>query len=368
MITGSSKNAAQKRYKRLKDKIEGALNSGGAGTPTAAPATTQTSATRSNKKTTGPRKRKQSEVKEEEEESNAGVPQVDGADDTSPRHQTRGKSLIYDLSASFFSDDDLSEVSFERGIEKGDADYVFNPTTARSEDDNDPLFGSESSTRPNFKRLKKAHPSDFVDRLNAPMREIGETVVTPGPKPLKHGKPISRKTAAPANEKDLSSKTLFASRYSKMNMPVSQQPLPSIEHSPPQTPIPVSSAKKQQSVTGTDSDIDIKSLRPGALLTFPSKRQSQLSTSAIQKPLVELERFSTPITIASSESSSHDAAGKALKQNLAEHVEQIELRPEDSISNAGVRIQEDAMPTPVTQKGKHLGISMLRFVLLCPEC
>ena len=154
-------------------------------------------------------------------------------------------------------------------------------------------------------------------------------------------------------EKEVASKTPAAAKPgAKSTMPLFQQPLPSIEFSPPSAYANPCSAKKQQSGTeiNSDDDLDIKSLKPGTLLSFPVKRQHQMFSNAIPKAILE-QRASTPISITSSLSSTTNSAATQLKHDLTDHVQGIEIRPEDSISNTGDHGQEDA--DPKTPKGKH---------------
>ncbi|KAJ9613049.1 hypothetical protein H2200_002990 [Cladophialophora chaetospira] len=360
--TGSSKGACAMRYKRLVDKIEANTGVGAAHTATGTSATTQSNAAKDKKKSTTPRKRKATDVKDKDTDDNAPMPpQVDGASDLPPR-RTRGKRVNYGVVAGYpggtlTTDDELSLTSFD----DSDDDFVFKPTTVKSEDEDDSLFGAEIGDKPDVKRFKKSQSSSMSDRTTltpvaaAKTRDVAP--VTPPSSVRKHGNDITQKTTSPKNATEFSSKIPVSSKPKvKSTMHPSQQPLPSIEFSPPSTP---THAKKKQSVTASESDfdIDIKSLRPGTVLEFPVKRQSRVSSVSSTTP----KRFSTPITIASSVSSSHDSAGKALKQNLADHAEQNEIRPEDSVSNIGVRAEEEFVIAPSTPTGKHPHLYFVRL-------
>ena len=325
---GSTKGACAIRYKRLKDKIEKDTGVAAGNTTKATPAAQQSNIAKDKKKNATPRKRKATDFKDEDDDDDNGpLPsQVDGPADLPPR-QSRGKKVNYDVLAGtlYSSDDEFSLSSFENG----DGDFVFK--TVKSEDEDDSICGGGSDDEPVVKRFKKS-----------------QSAVTPPPTVRKFGNVKAQKTAQSNDAKVLPRIPIPPKASYKSTMHPSQQPLPSIEFSPPSTPTPV---KKKQSITSTDSDIDVKSLRPGTILKFPAKSRTPVSSV----PPTPAERFWTPITIGSSVSSAHESAGRMLKQNLIEHAEQIELCPEDSISNIGAHAaKEDSVAVPSTPTGKHL--------------
>jgi hypothetical protein len=148
--------------------------------------------------------------------------------------------------------------------------------------------------------------------------------------------------------------------------PTVQHPLPSLEFSPPVTPITPFSTKKQQSMIQSDSEVDDPILKPGMVLSFPAKRQVPLFTnnSSTQIPVAPI-RSNTPISIASDTTSSSfgNSAGGQLKADLAEHVQQLDLRPEDSVSNINVAMtpvvvkHESGFAVPNTPKSKFAVLS-----------
>jgi hypothetical protein len=354
VATGSTKGAAAIRYRRLKERIERETGAGGANTANGTGATQKSSA--KGKKSSGSRKRKAPVEDEDdnEDEDKEALPQVDGAaDGAGTKRQTRGKKLDYDILASFTSDDDRSLMS----LGEGDEDYVVSQAIITSEDEVDMFIGFQHDVKPNMKHRKKSQQSSLASQTTSTpatiTKELSEAPVTPPSTVFKHGSKLTEAYVAPGKEKEIPLTTPGATKGKvKSTMHYSQKPLPSIEYSPPLTPTRAIHAKKRQTDVEEDSDIDIKSLKPGTVLNFPAKSQPQINT-VLQKPIIDSERLSSPITITSSLSSSHDSAGRMLKQTLADHVEPIKLRPEDSISNIGVPQVEDVLGTPATPAGKQ---------------
>ena len=347
------------RYKRLKDKIEEAMGSGGAAAAASNPPATPAKAT---KKAAGPRKRKASPIKDEEDEDDIKPSQLDGASEQgASRRQTRGKKLNFDLLATFTSDEDMGLDSFENG----DTEYVARTATMKSDDDDDESFSeSEGSIQPDVKRVKNNQPAGALC-------ETARSLFPSPSKSVKHGSRPFPKTTAPEGGKELVSKLSAPFKSAiEATMPTSQKPLPSIEFSPspPTTCTIKSCSKKQQSVADGDSDVETLRLAPGTVLSFPAKLQIQPSRFVTPEPLISPTQSSSSATFYSAQSSSHDSAGRMLKQNLREHASQLEIRPEDSVSNIGTGTQDEETETPVTPNGKRFMISSLHRIPPLSDC
>ncbi|EXJ55520.1 hypothetical protein A1O7_08448 [Cladophialophora yegresii CBS 114405] len=244
-------------------------------------------------------------------------------------------------------------------FEKGNEDYVVSEATIKSEDEDAAFFGIESEIEPNTKRIRQSRVSSSTNRTTrTPVmatNKYSEAPVTPQLTVSKHRSKLDE------NLKEILSKyPITAKAMVKSVLHDPQKPLPSIEFSPPPAPTLVASDKKQQ------IDIDIKSLKPGTVLNFPAKRQPQIIYVS-QKHTLDPERFSSPVTVTSSLSSSHDSAGRMLKQNLADPARQIDLRPEDSVSNISVRSVENVSATPPTVTGLVSNTDRFFKGLLTPQ-
>ncbi len=362
MAVGSSKGAVAMRYARLKKRIEQETGTAAGNQVTGTGSAQRSKATKATKESAGSRnlKRKAPDAEEEDDEDNskASLPQVDGADDEiCPGRQTRGNKVNYDLDAVYGDDVFTSDEESSLSSWEGDLDSVFGGTSLKHEDEDD-SSNAETDTKPQVKRLKHSSSSAF-DRQTTPTPKPAaaqreHVPITPPSSVSKLENKVTRKTAAPKTAKEMPPKMSVPFKANiRSTMHPSQRLLPSIESSPPLSPTPALATKKQQSVASTDDDTDVKNLKPGTILYFPAKRQMPVSTSTSYTSFPEPERFSTPITIASSTSSSHDSAGKMLKGNLEEHVQQMELRPEDSVSNIGARAEEDAVMERATPTGKQ---------------
>jgi hypothetical protein len=142
--------------------------------------------------------------------------------------------------------------------------------------------------------------------------------------------------------------------------PTIQQPLPSPEVTPLATPSAALPVKKQQSIVASDSEPDTPIVPPGLFLSIPAKRQAPHFTDGIAQGPIAPIRSHTPISIASTTtlSSSDDSTGRQLKADLVDHAQQLDLRPEDSVSNinvAGTPVvvkTESEFAVPSTPKSK----------------
>jgi hypothetical protein len=317
------------RYKRLKDKIEGTYFSGKSSTATNTPSVPKNPSKATNK-ASAPRKRKASEVKDdfkdEEDESKPNLSQLDGqADETPTARQTRPKTSKIDLPALLFGDDDSSSAS----LAKDDSDSDFNLVKF------DDSVDSDHSDKPTIKRVKKSPPSSPAV-LALPLAPAPSAPPL-GPMQVKK---IPAKTLAPTTKTNVPPSVPIVPPRS-----VSKKPLAAIQSPVSPTPKPRVCIMKQSPVHPDNNiDIDIKRLKPGALLSFPQ-------VVKVQKPRAEPERSSTIFLTASSISSSHDSAGRALKQILGHHISSLEVRPEDSVSNMGVRVADEDLVAP---RGKSL--------------
>ena len=355
--TGSTKGAVSVRLRRLKDRIEGSLNAGLAGAPNNSTTATQAASKRT-KKIVGSRKRKapadeDAQDGDANDEPAAGPFQVDGSVDgvTTSRRQTGRKKQKYKAN-KFLSDDELSLSSFE----SGETDSLFKPDTNKSENENG-TSEVEGIAKPAIKRRKMPAATLIRDRrtpgpVSGRKSYVGSMgIITPPTDEIKQRNTIAKQIVSPTNENEVVSKSPPTTKHS-VDSPVllSEQPLPSIEFSPPSTPFTTISAEKQQSVATKCSDIDIKSLKPGTLLSFAAKGQPQIFSMAIQKPVLNQNRASTANSITSSLPSTATFASIQLKQHTIEHVHQLDIRPEDSISNIGIHGEEDGR---TTVKGKR---------------
>ncbi|OAL33764.1 hypothetical protein AYO20_06940 [Fonsecaea nubica] len=335
IATGSTRAAVEVRWRRLKKKIDGDI--GAAQPATATPALSATApppqpaqglkAGQGKKKTAASRKRKIEAVEDGDDEDDAdaaGPPQVDGQIDFKPsssRRRTRGKKLNFDIKAFLDSDVDSSAILSSGG----DEDYVADVKVIKSEDD-DSLI---SSPRDDRKAKAKA-------------------------KRIKKSQPLSTKAAAPVKPNEVRPNLPAVSKgNTQSSMHPSDRPLPSIEYSPPATPLSGVFMDGQQGLVNADSEITLESLKPGMIITLPPKGRAHISKST-PDDTVTMRESSFSLISASSVSATRfstatDSVNQMLQQELANHVE---IRPEDSASNVAGHAEEDSTPARDVPTGK----------------
>ncbi|KIW33899.1 uncharacterized protein PV07_00714 [Cladophialophora immunda] len=162
------------------------------------------------------------------------------------------------------------------------------------------------------------------------------------------------KAAPPSNANNVQQKPPAVPKAkAKSCMHPSDRPLPSIEYSPPATPLSSAFTSEKQGVVDAESEITLRILKPGMVLTLPPKSRPQVLDNTADWPVSKQDLpFSlisvTPSVSMMSRSTTTDSIGKMLQQDLADHVE---IRPEDSISNIAVRPEQDSNPATVTPTG-----------------
>ncbi|KIY01321.1 uncharacterized protein Z520_02873 [Fonsecaea multimorphosa CBS 102226] len=350
IATGSTRGAVEIRWRRLKKKIEDNTNTGQPATPTPAQPPQGRKASQGKKQNTGTRKRKMEDAEDDEDEADvAGPPQVDGQVDVKPssRRQTRGKRLKYDIKACLANDEDSSAITSS----DSDEDYVVDAEAIKSEDDElfmFDMFDCSGDLKPKPKRDNKSQP-------------------TP---PKVHRQTATKKAVPPINVNDVQQKTVAVPKAKvRSSMHPSDQPLPSIEHSPPNTPLSSVFTSEKQGVVDTHSEITLENLKPGMVLQLPPKSRPQILEGIADCTVPKPDLASSVISMTSSISATSsftttDSIGKMIQQDLANHVE---IRPEDSVSYVAVDAEQDSMPTAPTPTG--IMANTLRFfkVLLTPQ-
>ncbi|KIW82287.1 hypothetical protein Z517_05314 [Fonsecaea pedrosoi CBS 271.37] len=335
MATGSTRGAVEIRWRRLKKKIEGdtvaaqpvtATPAQSATTPPPQPAQ-RPKAGQGKKKTAASRKRKIEAVEDEDDEDDAdaaGPPQVDGQVDfraSSSRRRTRGKKLNFNIKACLDSDVDSSAILSSGG----DEDYVADVKVVKSEDDDSLISnsGDDRKAKAKAKRIKKSQP-------------------------------LSTKAAAPVRPNDVRPNLPAVSKgNTQSSMHPCDRPLPSIEYSPPATPLSGVFMDGQQGLVNADSEIALESLKPGMIITLPPKGRAHISKSipddAVTKRESSFSLISASSVSATRFSTATDSVNQMLQQELANHVE---IRPEDSASNVAGHAEEDSIPARDMPTGK----------------
>ncbi|KEF55521.1 uncharacterized protein A1O9_08271 [Exophiala aquamarina CBS 119918] len=261
------------------------------------------------------------------------------------KRQTRGKKLNYNLSDLQRYEDDDSDGSdlTESTSFDSDGDFCVDEPGPRSQVDSGLNFDSERETKPASKRVKKQPPVE-VTGING--RQIlnnrkHRMAVAKGIPPSKH--------QLSANQVPIIKRIPTSQKKGPVELilPLFDQPIPSIEASPPCS---IASSYDQ---TGSESDSDITRLQPGTLLYFgstggagllgspPSKGKHAHATSSPPVPSI-VERTSQI-------SASPDSAGVVLQIEPKNHV--LDVTPDDSVSMANKNDLEERFnlrPSPKT--------------------
>lgn len=358
------------RFKRLREKIEKELGSGPVSSANVNSSPQQPDTGNAKKAKKSSQKRKAPDDDDVKDPIlTAGFSQVDGQIDTpTPKRQTRGVQLNFDVKACYSSDEDSSSLS---SFEESDSEYISAGKTAKIQGEILSAFEDETDIEPKAKRVKKSRtltPAYQATPVQAPSgtqpggnqnkpTDTGRSTIS---KPNINTVPRTATTA----KKQASSKNPVAKKVkAKPGMHFSQTPLPSVESSPPpDRSNAVADVKSGESVSSEESEIDIRSFKPGTILTFPSQRQQKQSEEAqlkhenVSSAVAITSSPSSPNgfapSIASSESSSHGSAGKMLKDNLAAVARLTEVQPGESASNPGSGTAEDTLVPPPTPAGK----------------
>lgn len=362
------------RYKRLREKIEKELGSGAVKSPNVNTPAQQPDAGKAKKAKATHKKRKAPDDEDAKESSiNGGLSQLDGQIDTPTlKRQTRGVRLNFDVKACYSSDDDSSSLS---SLRESDSECISDGKPVKIKDENLSTNEGETDIKPEVKRVKKSPSLPSVKPVTPAVQpprgtQLGGNQKTPGAGRatiLKANLNTVPRTATTA-KKQASSKTAVVKKMKATSkMHVSQKPLPSVESSPPPYPSNMMApAKSGKSVGSEESDIDIRSFKPGTLLTFPSQRQRKQTQEALFKPGKVSSAVATYVaitsspsspqgpetSIASSVSSSHDSAGMMLKESLESLVQLTEVQPGESASNPGGGTVENTFGPPPTPAGK----------------
>jgi hypothetical protein len=323
-----SKGAAAKRFSRLKKKIE-------AGSPLTTTAFTRSaSSTPVTPKTTANGSAQERKLNETPDSKNARV-KVD-KDETNdemdiPKRKTRGKKLNYNLSALEDSENEEKKAAIDDDF--SDPEYNAEDDPEDADIDADLEVTLNHNIKPAFKPGKKKAPLTYL-RARTPT-------------------PASRKNLVP--RKQLAGKLQpQATVAAKPKMHPSNIPIPSIERSP--TPILEESravlVSESASESGSDGDIDIKSLKPGTILTFGHTETEKANPSVVHR--------STNSSASASVSPSPSSAATMLQMQLKQYTRDV--CPETSVSMTDVEENEkETAKVPVTPEGMffHVGASTM---------
>ncbi|KIX08423.1 uncharacterized protein Z518_03079 [Rhinocladiella mackenziei CBS 650.93] len=306
IATGLNVGAARKRFSRLKDKIESSTAFGAS----LGPGNTQVLNSKNVNKGNGLHKRKAEAMSD----TNAPDLVKSGSNGEEPvavvsKRQSRGRKL--DLSV--FDDPEDSQ---HESLEDSDREYLIS-AAVKSEVDDDADFESEEGVKSAVKRMK-----NVVRDKDTP---------TPTEKMSKHA---MKKTVPP--------KPVMAPKSkAKSGLLPCDEPLSSIESSLPLVPVSGVSSNNQNNAEAA-SDIDLGSLQPGTLISFPAKNLQQASasmSSALQERDTVVSSQSILTLSATSESTDQDG-----------------IHPEDSVFMA--RSHGVIAPPP----GKHTISALQNYI------
>ncbi|EXJ84330.1 hypothetical protein A1O3_04997 [Capronia epimyces CBS 606.96] len=314
--TGLTVGAANKRYQRLREKIERSAAFGTASSQNPEQTPRKPTTTKGNASL----KRKADLVKDEElpkaSTSIKKEPQDEPAEEeavienTVSKRQTRGRRLNYNTSGTFDVDS-----SRPGSVEDSEDDFKPDGAEIKQEEDEDDLELVSDGAKPASKRVKRNAGAST------------EASASPKSKSRNSGKKSTIRTPR---------KSLVVSEATaKCTMQSQNKPLPSIEYSPSATHTP----EGDKRYAGLDGDIELKSLQPGTLITLPPKRQAPVWPIMSAGPSAGARSLSA---------SSQDSAGKMLQRELDEA---DMIRPEDSISMVG---RKDTPPSPNQSKFERI--------------
>jgi len=242
------------------------------------------------------------------------------------KRQTRGKKLTLNLSDLRSDDEDEDSDLSELTSNDSDGDFCIDDADPQSQVDSGLNFDPEKESKSAAKCVKKQAPIGAIgsnaNRKASTTRKNGTTRTKRTPPsqllakfPAKQVPPAAR---IPISKKKAPVKSL---------LPSFDQPLPSIE---------ASSALSITSSTGSESDIDIKSLQPGTILSFGSPRGiGSLGNSAPNKGKLAQagSTLGFPCTAArtSQFSPSEDSSGFSLQMEPEPNLLDV-ITPDDSVS------------------------------------
>lgn len=345
------------RFVRLKAKLDGTGSAGSAPTAqaplTSRPAGAKKAIIKNKAKVASKRKADSVDSSTSSDDVfSQGPPQVDGADDNNlmtPRRPTRtNKKPKYDAKAIFDEKDADSS-----SLTSSDADYVCKVKDGEDEEDEeDSYLETEDDLMPATKR----HKTTTVSAARAPSSSMSESYITLRTSykksPVKKRPSSSRKVDQKRGVQTMAS---VASRVkSNARIASSDRPLPSIEFSPPLLPSKASVTDASLGDADVESEIDIGSLRPGTVITFPPRRASQESTSMQN---VSVPRSESSSSLGSSQSFLTSSEADLASQTRHGQGHAGELRPEDSVSNISKR-QANVSP-PATPTSTRNSASMI---------
>ncbi|EXJ75017.1 uncharacterized protein A1O5_01713 [Cladophialophora psammophila CBS 110553] len=361
VATGSTRGAVEMRWRRLKKKIDGDTTPSQPATPKSIQPSPAPNASQGKKKNGGIRKRKMDAVDDEDDVHDAGPPQVDGHVDVktpSSRRRTRGKKLKYDIRFCLSKDEDSTTITSA----ESDEDYVADAEAIKSEDDELYMLDSGDDLKPKAKRNRKSRPLPPKAHL-APTTTVAGRLYIGNLPYATQAKTAGQKAPPPNNADELGQKSLpVAEVKTTCSMHPSDRPLPSIEHSPPNTPLSGDFTFNEQGGADAGSGVSVESLKSEAFLTPSSEDPAQVSNGTVDRMLCKQDPScsvvsATPTLSAITISTTVDSAGRLLQQGLTDHVE---IRPEDSISNIGVRAEQEPINSSALRPG-FMG-NTLRFL------
>ncbi|OAP57420.1 hypothetical protein AYL99_08158 [Fonsecaea erecta] len=186
-------------------------------------------------------------------------------------------------------------------------------------------------------------------------RNHNQTVMSKPANVLPQHQMCTKKGAAHMKGNDVQEKLLAVSeekvRWSGMDP--ADIPLPSIEYSPPTSPLSDVFTTEEEAVVAEESRITLESLKPGMVITLPPRSQPQILNGTADCRTPKQGLLSSLISITSSPSAmtlstTTRSVGKLHHQSLADNVE---IRPEDSVSNIALRAEQDSVSQAATPTG-----------------
>lgn len=253
------------------------------------------------------------------------------------KRQTRAKKVNYTALYGDGDGDEEDDVQFTTvNSDSSDGDfncYADEPDSGGLADLN---IDKEESIKRSVKRPKKASPGFITGPIvkqssSNRKKPTAAAKKTPVARPRRPAKPITLASRVPSIQKKAAPKALI---------PRFDRPLPSIEDSPP---LSITSSDDE---SHSESDIDIKRLQPGTILSFgknggaserPNNKvneQSRMQASRIAP--TDVSRFFDPSDTASDASSqSSTGVGSNFQLELKNYAQ--EISPNDSISMVNER-------------------------------
>lgn len=262
------------------------------------------------------------------------------------KRQTREKKLNYNLSALYSNDE---------GDNDSDGDFHADEASPPSQVDSNLSFDSEEETKPVVKRLKKQAPGDVVGanaNQTSNNRKNNTAVGKSAPlaKPRLPAKQVASLKRPTTTQKKVQPNALFRP---------CDQLIPSIESSPPHSILSsilssiTSSILSSYDELESESDLDIKRLQPGTILSFGSGRVGSVYNTPTSKG-ERVHATTSPARVFSvaktTSQASQDSAGAVLQLELKNHVQ--EVTPDDSVSMANNRREGLGPTTPPSMAGE----------------